>query len=533
MPTITRTIYGGVWPSGPAEADNTVYASDAVDADVSAGSIRPMRAARKLSDDTGRALFVDGCRRLINDEHVYTAHNSVGCDRLYRTGVKAYPETAVLAEEPTWVRLGLPAPANAPRALPVQPSIAQQDEEVIFYSYAYVNEANQLGPLSPPSDAVRTNVGSPRLISGFEWPDDSWAAAWINVYVSAVGTKDFKGDAPTQAAWRYVGTVYPGTASYTHDGYAAGTPAESQLYEPPPSDMTSVAYSPEANVIAGISPAMRYAVFSEPFADHAFPIDSYIRFGDVPKRIVCNDAKWFVLTDGMPYILPLHQDASGARKPDRVAVTLPVIAPRSVATFAGGVVYSSRDGLVVLSNTGTVAVVTTPLIRDEEWMRIQPHQMVGVVHKGYYYGSTPVYAFRMKLQTGVYPLKASNEFMPLSIRATAFHVERTGDLYYLDADGLHRWADGEAWLPFRWRSTAVRSQVPTPWHVAQVARAEIGELRVRHFMDDRVVLTREVPYNQTYRLPIGITSDTSAVEFEGTAEVFSDAMALNIRDFGR
>ena len=431
----------------------------------------------------------------------------------------------------TWHRLGVPAPANAPVATAVNPAVFGVDEEVVNYVYAYVNVRNEVGPPSGPSHYITTTLGAPRLISGIEWPDASWEVTWANVYVSAIGTKTLSGeDNKTESAYRYVGTVHPGDLTYLHDGVSAGLTLETLLFAPPPNDMTSIAFSLEANVLGGLSPSTGYAVFSEPFQPQAFSPDHYVRFGDNPRRLVCNDVRWFVLTDGHSYVLPLLPNEGPTRKPDRQFEVLPIIADRSAATFAGGVVYSSRTGLVVLSNSGTPVVVTYPFIRGEDWLALQPHLMVGAVYNGYYYGGTPVAAFRFKLNTGDHPLKASDEWMWLSIRPTAFFVDRMGSLYFTDATGTHRWADGEAWMPYRWRSSFVRPAVPMVVHWGQVGRADAGKLTVRHYADGDIVFERDMQYSFPYRLPGGTTSRTVGMEFEGNAIVFSDAVATNIKD---
>ena len=431
-----------------------------------------------------------------------------------------------------WHRLGIPAPVHSPVATAVNPSVAGEDEEVVNYVYAYVNSRDELGPPSLPSSNITTNLGAPRLISGIEWPDASWEVTWANVYVSAIGTKTLSGeDNKTESAYRYVGTAFPGELTYLHDGVSTGLPIETLLFEPPPVDLTSIAFSLEANVLGGLSPSKGYAVFSEPFQPHAFSPDNYVRFGDTPRRLLCNDVRWFVLTDGHSYVLPLLPNEGPTRKPDRQFEVLPIIADRSAATFAGGVVYASRTGLVVLSNGGNAVVVTYPLIRGDDWLALQPHLMVGAVYNGYYYGGTPVAAFRFKLNTGDHPLKAADEWMWLSIRPTAFCTDRTGSLYFTDATGTHRWADGERWLTYRWTGSAVRPPVPMTAHWGQVGRGDIGALTVRHYSDGDIVMERDMQYSFPYRLPGGITSRTLATEFEGDASIFSDAVATNIKDF--
>lgn len=546
MPKIARTRYGGVWPSSPAESDGTIYATDGVDADISDASLRPMRAPRQVSESTGKSMFLDGCVLLLNDLRVYYAHNSVGGNVLYRTGANGYPEvaynfdavvpgtSATLSIPATivWHRLGVPAPTNPLVAMAVNSSVPGEDEEVVDYVYAYANDKDEIGPPSLPSQHIVTNLGAPRLLSGIEWPEDSWRVTHANIYVSAIGTKTFSGnDNKTESAYRYVGTASVGDVTFLHDGISAGMTLETLLYDPPPSDLTSIAFSPEANVLGGLSPSTGYAAFSEPFMPHAFSPDTYVRFGDTPRRMLCNDAHWFVLTDGRPYVLPLLPNDGPTRKPDRQFEVMPLIADRSAAAFAGGVIYASRTGLVMFSNTGRPVVVTYPIIRAEDWLAIQPHLMVGAVHNGYYYGGTPVAAFRFKLNTGDHPLKAADEWMWLSIRPTAFYVERTGALYYTDATGTHRWADGEKWLTYRWQGSFVRPSVPMAVHWGQVGRADIGVLTVRHYSDGDIVFERDMQYSFPYRLPGGATSRTVGVEFEGDAIVFSDAVATNIKDF--
>ena len=431
-----------------------------------------------------------------------------------------------------WQRLGIPAPSMEPVATAVNPSVFAEDEEAVNYVYAYVNERDEIGPPSMPSLYVITNLGAPRLISGLVWPDDSWNIAWANVYVSAVGTKTLSGEEnKTEAAYRYAGTVKLGETTFLHDGVSAGLPLETMLFDPPPNDLTSIAFSLEANVLGGLSLSTGYAAFSEPFQPHAFSPDSYVRFGDNPRRLLCNDVRWFVLTDGRPYVLPLLPNEGPTRKPDRHFEVHPIIADRSAATFAGGIVYASRTGLVVLGNSSAPVVATYTMIRSEEWLAMQPHLMVGAVYNGYYYGGTPVAAFRFKLGTGEFPLKAADEWMWLSIRPTAFFTDRTGSLYFTDATGTHRWADGESWLQYRWQGSFVRPSTPMTVHWGQVARSEVGNLTVAHLSDGDVVLERDMQYSLPYRLPGGVTSRTVATTFTGDAVVFSDAVATNIKDF--
>ena len=114
MPKITRTQYGGVWPSMAAETNGTIYAAHAIDVDVSTLSIRPMRAPRRVATETGRTVFVDGCVLLLSETPVLFAHNSVGGDVLYRTGANGYPEVAYNYDPPPAVNNPISISGGAP-----------------------------------------------------------------------------------------------------------------------------------------------------------------------------------------------------------------------------------------------------------------------------------------------------------------------------------------------------------------------------------------------------------------------------------
>ena len=206
-----------MWPSQTTEAQDTVYASLALDVDLSSGTLRPLRASKRVSDATGHALFVDGCCVLADRGQVSYAHNPVGCNRVFRAGVAGYVEFADVSSDPQWHRLSLPPPAAAPTATPVAAFVDDTTAEDVQYVYTYVAGSRE-GPPSYPSSPFLSNFGAARMLTNFVWPDASYGVAQINVYQAVTGTKALDQDTPVTAAYRFVGSVFPGGDTLTHDG---------------------------------------------------------------------------------------------------------------------------------------------------------------------------------------------------------------------------------------------------------------------------------------------------------------------------
>ena len=130
-----------------------------------------------------------------------------------------------------------------------------------------------------------------------------------------------------------------------------GSLLETQLYADIPLDLSSLEFIESHSILCGISTLRKMVAFSEPYLHHSFPIENYVRFGDTPRRVVANRTTTFVLTDGYPYLMPTTPGRA-ARTPVPIEQALPIIAPRSAAVFAHGVVYASTDGLVMITNSG-------------------------------------------------------------------------------------------------------------------------------------------------------------------------------------
>lgn len=520
-----------MWPSQTTEAQDTVYASLALDVDLSSGTLRPLRASKRVSDATGHALFVDGCCVLADRGQVSYAHNPVGCNRVFRAGVAGHVEFADVSEAPVWARLGVPAPTVAPAAESLLPLVDDSTVEDVQYVYTYQSGERE-GPPSYPSSPVLCNYGAGRIITGLEWPDASVGVTQINIYQAVAGTKALDNNTPAAAGYRLVGTVFNGDTQFTHDGKFFGSLLETQLYADIPSDLSSLEFIESHSVLCGISTLRKMVAFSEPYLHHSFPIENYVRFGDTPRRVVANRTTTFVLTDGYPYLMPTAPGRA-ARTPVPIEQALPIIAPRSAAVFAHGVVYASTDGLVMITNSGRATVITNAWLNQQQWRAILPTAMVGAIYDGYYYGGTPEQAFRFRLNDDAFQLKADDQLIYLSMRPTAMYASRRDGLYYADATGTYRWGEGNTVLPFKWVSTNLRSNGVMAFNAARVHRSDHGELVITHIHDNRLVLRRKVGYSLPYRVGMKASARTHAVQLEGTAEVYADVIATSMRELDR
>jgi hypothetical protein len=171
-------------------------------------------------------------------------------------------------------------------------------------------------------------------------------------------------------------TTYSDTKTVTD----LGPLLQTQNWNPPPSDLKGLVAMPN-----GMLAAFRKneVWFAEPYHPHAWP-DLYTLVVDAEiVGLGVYDTTLVVLTKGQPYLLtggtPL------AISQTKLPMNQPCLSKRSIASDQYGVVYASPYGLVSIG-TGTQDVVTLPLYTQEEWQKLNPGIMNGVIYNNLYIG---------------------------------------------------------------------------------------------------------------------------------------------------
>lgn len=232
---------------------------------------------------------------------------------------------------------------------------------------------------SPASDVVDVLDGDGVTLSGFEIPDmDGLTVTHIRLYRTASGTKtsEFHFLAELEVpVEEYVDTV--------HDADLSSDVLQTSAWDCIPDDARGLIHTDN-----GLYACFRgnELLVSEPFISYAFPTayrltteDSIVALGYVDGTII-------VLTTGRPYL-------AAGQEPESLQIThLPIeqacVSARSVGNLPGGVVYASPDGLMLFTS-GNQTLLTGQTFTREQWQALQPETLMGTVHDGATWRSSP------------------------------------------------------------------------------------------------------------------------------------------------
>lgn len=503
------------------------YAALAENVNLEQGTLKPWRVPLKISDETGAAIYTDGCAVVSGSCRTRFAGTGIDCDAvLAATDLPGYTYPVFSTDWQSWERLGFPCDLPAPSA-----SAGDVDEdftmELRSYVYTAVNRMGWESQPSFPSAWVRANTGKPVTVSGLSVPDN---AVTLRIY-RAQSPLDFgvQQEADNQAAWLKVGEVDAGQGGFSDDVLVAGEACVSQEYHAPPNDLRELCSWREGR-LAGLSG--NQFVMTERRLPHAWNRKYAVSFYDRPIALRCTERKGYVLTDGRPVVLDIQGDCEEGTPPivvHEIPVPLPIISRQSAAVYMGGVVYAADVGLVALNGI-EATIITAEHYSKAQWQQLLPHTLRGVVHQGYYYGASDNAMIRFRLPDSLFEPPKHNALTTLTLRPQALHTGADGELYLALNDGTYRWHAGDDNLPWRWHSKQhdIGSNVRmSAWRVNGK-----GNTSVEHRANGAHIQNIEAVSSKPYRLPVGHTGRTWQVRLKGRHEVRAYRLATSIRDLG-
>ena len=201
---------------------------------------------------------------------------------------------------------------------------------------------------------------------------------------------------------------------------------------------------------------------------------------------------------------------------------MPIISKRSAAQWAGGVVYASDEGLVYIRGRD-VAYLTRNEYTRQQWLELQPNQMHGVVHDGFYIGATPTETIRVRLPDNLLDPGQGHTVTTMSMRPTATYVSCEGRLYYADEDGIKEFAGGTDKVPYTWRVGPLETpNGGVSLSALQIRMGCCDDVKVTLLQGDcdpREIYCRHVTGNQVIRLPKYVRAEQLYIELHGVGEV--------------
>jgi hypothetical protein len=181
------------------------------------------------------------------------------------------------------------------------------------------------------------------------------------------------GDMPVTTA-SYVDTVPDSTVALNNQ-------LQSQLWTPPPEGLQGFVVMPNG-IIAGWKANEIW--FCQPYFPHAWPA-SYVQTTEYPiVGLGVTGSSVVAATTGAPYI------STGVSPSSMTAIKVqnsePCHSRKSVLGNTDGVYYASRNGLILVSQSGTISNITETWITREKWQQLTPQaNLVAVFLVSQYY----------------------------------------------------------------------------------------------------------------------------------------------------
>jgi hypothetical protein len=498
------------------------------------GALEPLRDRALISQANGGAasLFVKGCCILQFNQCASFAFGDQLCEDIYATGIAPWPVEGRMGGgcSPSWRRLGIPCPEAPPSAS--GGGTMNEKAAPRSYAYSFVNSAGREGMLSPASNVVIAEDGQAVTVSGWSMPAAEWDVIYVRVYRAVSGViGDIAMDAKKMqvndpdTVWMYVGQT-SGT-SFT-DSKLGEELTESVIPEylpPPPEDLKGITYLGLANIWVGFSGKTVY--FSKNNNPDAWP--HYFTLDDEIRAITTAAGMVFVSTCGHPYAIEGHTSCKDA--PQRTVIRSHFPAPaanmseRAIAPVGGGAIFPSYEGLMYIDKVGNLLNVTAAFYSDEEWGRLAPDSMLPVWHDGriLLFGRYKSLQFGSTATTSQWQWEGLTELSDIDV--IDWKISDDGRLILLTDNGVYQWEASTSYREYHWISYKMFAPSDTFFSAVMITLVEPGNVQLKIFADDRLVLDRHVVRTETFLLPSWAHGTQWHYELKGTAKVGKISLA--------
>jgi hypothetical protein len=452
--------FGGIVPRLPWHMLPKTSATIAHDVKIHNGKLEPWRERKAVGTAVQDAVCVyyHGCCSYTFDKCVYLTRYVTDYDRLYLTGRNDYPEVGELGDNCslTTYRLGVPAPTKAPT---VKGTYAEgRDVDSRSYVYTFVNVFGEEGAPSPVSEHVSVRDGTDVVLSGFDIPDTTYGVMFINVYRTATVWRSGNDKEHVEATeYLFVGST-PVNSSYFTDNVKTkylGHAIETEEVREPPQDMRQITYLTGTGVLAGCCGNTIH--FSKAYQPYNWPAEYDLTLPYNIVNIKSLGSVLFVSTDGYPFII----DGSQNCQPQQCRQVTEVFTPladiscghvNSSIVTPFGMIYSSRDGLVLVAQNGTYQLITTAWFSTDDWVKIRPDTVRMGYWRGYVFVTTDTLSFMLQIDGNTYnDVKAAN-LVTLSDKPVAYTLTPHGELVMLEDNILWQWNAGVKYRKYTWTS---------------------------------------------------------------------------------
>lgn len=423
------------------------------------------------------------------------------------TGGTDYPENAYT--------LGIPAPditIGVAVSGDADEDATEADAINRAYVVTYMSAWGEEGPPSAPSEIVTLLPGQSVDLSALgAAPTGNYNITVKRIYrsISGANTDQFfhVADIP----------VATGTYSDTIDDSVVGFELETSGWFAPPTDMHSLGLLDNG---IGFGASKNQLYVSERNLLHAWnPLNAIpanhdiVGTGSFAGTIVALTTKNPMLVTGVD---------PAAMSSQELNINQGCISKRSIVSGPFGVLYASKDGLVLIGPGAYGPVVTENFLTRDQWLALNPHSLMGVLYNGMYMGfydnGTDQRAFILD------PDNPDSGFLYLDIYATAAYADPLSDQLLLMVENNIELFDSGDPLGHLWRSKIYQFERPANFTCARIYAADYDDLTFKAYVDGTLKHTQTVTNKKPFRLPYS-PGERFEFSLEGTSKVTSVEIA--------
>lgn len=391
--------------------------------------------------------------------------------------------------------------------------------ETRCYVYTLVTEWGEEGPPSDPvcaDGATEKNwtIGVP--LTAFS--HSRWSTAHITkkkIYRTVTGVQG--------GSFFFVAEVDLATTSYVDSAassdIALNNQLESDTWFPPPPDLVGLSAHPNGFFVA-YDPIKNDVLFSEPYRPHAWPVAYTL---SIPSNIIGISVfagQVLILTSANPYTATGAIPAAMSLIKNQTSD--PCLSPYGIIGVNNGVIYTSRNGLMIASGADLQSL-TKQILSERDWLEYNPETLIGAQHKDqlvFLSGTGHSFLFDPSQENAIWT-RISKASLSKFLRTDLY----TSDAYYISGTAVQSFSSANgAYQPYSWESSEFSFKKPVNLGVVEIIIVDpLRELRpvtlilndVRHGERYRVTTNR----SGTLRLPCGYKSDRYTIRLEGSARV--------------
>lgn len=424
-----------------------------------------------------------------------------------------------------WDQLGLPVPNVAgtvatvtgtadPDANPVEDAVTRD------YVVAFVNSRGQLGPTSEPI------IPSAVWLPGQTVDLTGLPSAPGSPYGTVTDLRIYRLGNGGQQRF-FVAQVPIGTATYNDsvDEISLGEASVSAGYEPPPDTMENIGVMSNGICYGSFR---NQVCISQAYLPHAWnPLlretlnYDVVAMGHVGTSIIA-------VTGEAPYVI--YGVAAGAMRQERLNVNQGCLSQQGLVSGPFGVVYPSKDGLVLVGN-GSASIVTEAFFTRDEWQDLAPETFKGALYADRYFAF-----YDNGIDQGaiiIDPTDLGAGYVKTDVFGTALYSDPVArSLYMVESGAVRQWdADRANPLQYTWRSKEFVSPHAVGINWGRVLADDYDNVVIDFYVDGVFRHGQTVTNNKPFPLPQGAKGRVFQFEVRGTSPVTKVNFASNPREF--